>query len=227
MQHILITGANRGIGLQLTKHYLQADCQVIATYRNAHDCKQLEDLQCPQLALIQADVGNDQDLNNLAQFLHGRGLDLIINNAGVFGPRNQELGTIDRETWRQVLEINTISPLMLAQVLADNLAQNKGTLAIISSKVGSIDDNSGGAGYMYRSSKTAVNQVVKSLSIDLAPYKIPVVALHPGWVRTDMGGPNGLIDVQESVSGLSQVIDRINMKQTGQFFNYDGSHIPW
>lgn len=227
MQHILITGANRGIGLQLTKHYLQAGCQVIATYRNAHDCKQLEDLQCPQLALIQADVGNDQDLNNLAQFLHGRGLDLIINNAGVFGPRNQELGTIDRETWRQVLEINTISPLMLAQALADNLAQNKGTLAIISSKVGSIDDNSGGAGYMYRSSKTAVNQVVKSLSIDLAPYKIPVVALHPGWVRTDMGGPNGLIDVQESVSGLSQVIDRINMKQTGQFFNYDGSRIPW
>ncbi|MDP6165856.1 MAG: SDR family oxidoreductase [Gammaproteobacteria bacterium] len=227
MQHILITGANRGIGLQLTKHYLQAGCQVIATYRNAHDCKQLEDLQCPQLALIQADVGNDQDLNNLAQFLHGRGLDLIINNAGVFGPRNQELGTIDRETWRQVLEINTISPLMLAQALADNLAQNKGTLAIISSKVGSIDDNSGGAGYMYRSSKTAVNQVVKSLSIDLAPYKIPVVALHPGWVRTDMGGPNGLIDVQESVSGLSHVIDRISMKQTGQFFNYDGSRIPW
>ena len=227
MQHILITGANRGIGLQLTKHYLQAGCQVIATYRNAHDCKQLEDLQCPQLALIQADVGNDQDLNNLAQFLHGRGLDLIINNAGVFGPRNQELGTIDRETWRQVLEINTISPLMLAQALADNLAQSKGTLAIISSKVGSIDDNSGGAGYMYRSSKTAVNQVVKSLSIDLAPYKIPVVALHPGWVRTDMGGPNGLIDVQESVSGLSHVIDRISMKQTGQFFNYDGSRIPW
>ncbi|MCP4790708.1 MAG: SDR family oxidoreductase [Gammaproteobacteria bacterium] len=227
MQHILITGANRGIGLQLTKHYLQAGCQVIATYRNAHDCKQLEDLQCPQLALIQADVGNDQDLNNLAQYLHGRGLDLIINNAGVFGPRNQELGTIDRETWRQVLEINTISPLMLAQALADNLAQNKGTLAIISSKVGSIDDNSGGAGYMYRSSKTAVNQVVKSLSIDLAPYKIPVVALHPGWVRTDMGGPNGLIDVQESVSGLSHVIDRISMKQTGQFFNYDGSRIPW
>jgi NAD(P)-dependent dehydrogenase (short-subunit alcohol dehydrogenase family) len=227
MQHVLITGANRGIGLRLTQHYLAAGWQVIGTYRNSHDLGELDALACPQLALIQADVNNDDDLDKLAQQLDGRALDLIINNAGVYGPRNQALGTIDRATWRQVIEVNTISPLMLAQALADNLAEKQGTLAIISSKVGSIEDNSGGQGYMYRSSKTAVNSVIKSLSIDLAPYNVKVVALHPGWVRTDMGGPNGLIDVDESVTGLTKVIAGITVEQTGQFINYDGSPIPW
>lgn len=227
MQHVLITGANRGIGLALTQHYLKAGWQVIATYRNAHDIESLQALSCPQLALMQADVSKDEDLENLAQQLDGKGLDLIINNAGVYGPRNQALGTIDRQTWRDVLEVNTISPLMLAQALAQNLAQNKGTLAIISSKMGSIDDNSGGTGYIYRSSKTAVNQVIKSLSIDLAPYGITVVALHPGWVRTDMGGPNGQIDVPESVAGLTKVIANLSIDNSGEFINYDGSHIAW
>lgn len=227
MQNVLITGANRGIGLALTQHYLKAGWQVIATYRKAYDIESLQALSCPQLALMQADVGNDEDLENLAQQLESKGLDLIINNAGVYGPRNQALGTIDRQTWRDVLEVNTISPLMLAQALADNLAQNQGTLAIISSKVGSIDDNAGGEGYMYRSSKTAVNQVVKSLSIDLAPYNITVVALHPGWVRTDMGGPNGHIDVQESVAGLTKVLANLNPELSGHFINYDGNEIAW
>ena len=227
MQHVLITGANRGIGLALTQHYLKAGWQVIATYRKAYDIESLQALSCPQLALMQADVGNDEDLENLAQQLESKGLDLIINNAGVYGPRNQALGTIDRQTWRDVLEVNTISPLMLAQALAQNLAQNKGTLAIISSKMGSIDDNSGGTGYIYRSSKTAVNQVIKSLSIDLAPYDITVVALHPGWVRTDMGGPNGQIDVPESVAGLTQVIANLSSDQSGHFINYDGNEIAW
>ena len=227
MQHILITGANRGIGLQLTKHYLQAGWQVIATYRNAHDNDALQALECPQLAMLQVDVSSDKDLTNLANRLHGKGLDLVINNAGIYGPREQTLGTIDRHIWREVLEVNTISPLMLVQALVENLAQNKGTLTIISSKVGSIDDNSGGAGYMYRSSKTAVNQVTKSLSIDLAPRHIKVVVLHPGWVQTDMGGPNALITVAKSVAGLSSVIANLTTAQSGHFINYDGSTIAW
>ena len=227
MQHVLITGANRGIGLRLTQHYLKAGWQVIGTYRNSNDLAELDALACPQLALIQADVSKDEDIANLAEHLHGRALDLIINNAGVYGPRNQALGTIDRATWRQVLEVNTISPLMLAQALANNLVEKQGTLAIISSKVGSIEDNSSGQGYMYRSSKTAVNSVIKSLSIDLATYNIKVVALHPGWVRTDMGGPNGLIDVDESVVGLTKVIAAVTQEQTGHFINYDGSSLPW
>lgn len=227
MPNVLITGANRGIGLQLTKHYIEAGWEVIATYRNAEGNEALQALASPQLTLLQADVNNDEGINKIANYFQGQGLDLLINNAGIYGPRDQTFGKVERQAWREILEVNTISPMMLAQSLADSLAQNKGTLAIISSKVGSIDDNTSGNAYMYRSSKTAVNQVIKCLSIDLGPRDITVVSLHPGWVRTDMGGPNGSIDVVESVAGLTNVIAHVSADQNGHFINYDGSPIPW
>lgn len=227
MPNVLITGANRGIGLQLTKHYIEAGWEVIATYRNAQGNEALQALASPQLTLLQADVNNDEGISKIASYFQGQGLDLLINNAGIYGPRDQTFGKVERQAWREILEVNTISPMMLAQSLADSLAQNKGTLAIISSKVGSIDDNTSGGAYMYRSSKTAVNQVIKCLSIDLGPRDITVVSLHPGWVRTDMGGPNGSIDVLTSVSGLTKVIANLNADQNGHFINYDGSPIPW
>lgn len=227
MPNVLITGANRGIGLQLTKHYIEADWEVIATYRNAEANEALQALASPQLTLLQADVNNDEGISKIASYFQGQGLDLLINNAGIYGPRDQTFGKVERQAWREILEVNTISPMMLAQSLADSLAQNKGTLAIISSKVGSIDDNTSGNAYMYRSSKTAVNQVIKCLSIDLGPRDITVVSLHPGWVRTDMGGPNGSIDVVESVAGLTNVIAHVSADQNGHFINYDGSPIPW
>ncbi|HCI02210.1 MAG TPA: short-chain dehydrogenase [Oceanospirillaceae bacterium] len=227
MPNVLITGANRGIGLQLTKHYIEAGWEVIATYRNAEGNEALQALASPQLTLLQADVTNDEGISKIASYFQGQGLDLLINNAGIYGPRDQTFGKVERQAWREILEVNTISPMMLAQSLADSLAQNKGTLAIISSKVGSIDDNTSGNAYMYRSSKTAVNQVIKCLSIDLGPRDITVVSLHPGWVRTDMGGPNGSIDVVESVAGLTNVIAHVSADQNGHFINYDGSPIPW
>ena len=227
MPNVLITGANRGIGLQLTKHYIEAGWEVIATYRNAEGNEALQALASPQLTLLQADVNNDEGISKIASYFQGQGLDLLINNAGIYGPRDQTFGKVERQAWREILEVNTISPMMLAQSLADSLAQNKGVLAIISSKVGSIDDNTSGNAYMYRSSKTAVNQVIKCLSIDLGPRDITVVSLHPGWVRTDMGGPNGSIDVVESVAGLTNVIAHVSADQNGHFINYDGSPIPW
>ena len=227
MPNVLITGANRGIGLQLTKHYIEAGWEVIATYRNAEGNEALQALASPQLTLLQADVNNDEGISKIASYFQGQGLDLLINNAGIYGPRDQTFGKVERQAWREILEVNTISPMMLAQSLADSLAQNKGILAIISSKVGSIDDNTSGNAYMYRSSKTAVNQVIKCLSIDLGPRDITVVSLHPGWVRTDMGGPNGSIDVVESVAGLTNVIAHVSADQNGHFINYDGSPIPW
>ena len=227
MPNVLITGANRGIGLQLTKHYIDAGWDVIATYQNAEGNDALQALACPRLTLLQADVSNDEGISKIASYFQGQGLDLLINNAGIYGPRDKTFGKVERQAWREILEVNTISPMMLAQSLADSLAQNKGTLAIISSKVGSIDDNTSGNAYMYRTSKTAVNQVIKCLSIDLGPRDITVVSLHPGWVRTDMGGPNGSIDVLTSVSGLTKVIENLNADQNGHFINYDGSPIPW
>lgn len=223
---LLITGANRGIGLQLTQQYLDHGWRVYATYRQ-HMGAELAALECDKLTLLPLDVADDNSIAGLQKCLTGVDLDLIINNAGVFGPRDQSLGTITREQWLEVLNVNTIAPLMLAQALHGNLVASQGTFAIVSSKVGSIEDNQGGSLYLYRSSKTAVNQVVKSLSIDLVEQGITVVALHPGWVRTDMGGPNGLIDTHTSVTGLRQVLDALSISDSGHFFNYDGSEIPW
>lgn len=226
MKQLLITGANRGIGLEFTQQYLANGWRAYATYRQTPGTH-LTALACDQLTLLPLDVTQDDSILALQQQLNGIDLDLIINNAGIFGPRDQTLGTVSRQTWLEVLNVNSVAPLMLAQALESNLASKGGTLAIVSSRMGSIDENDSGELYIYRSSKTAVNQVVKSLSIDLKSQGITVVALHPGWVRTDMGGPNGAIDTQTSVRGLRQVLATLSSNDSGRFINYDGSAIAW
>jgi NAD(P)-dependent dehydrogenase (short-subunit alcohol dehydrogenase family) len=226
MKQLLITGANRGIGLEFTQQYLSNGWRVYATYRQQAGGA-LAALACDQLTLLPLDVTEDASISELQQQLSGIELDLIINNAGIFGPRDQTLGTVSRQQWLEVLNVNSVAPLMLAQALSANLAAKRGTFAVMSSRMGSIDDNDGGSLYLYRSSKTAVNMVVKSLSIDLKDQGINLVALHPGWVRTDMGGPHGAIDTQTSVSGLRQVLDHIGPADSGHFINYDGTAIAW
>jgi len=233
MKQLLITGANRGIGLEFTQQYLADGWHVYATYRansaaaNQHSSSALAALACDQLTLLPLDVTEDASISTLQEQLSGIELDLIINNAGIFGPREQSLGAVSRQQWLEVLNVNSVAPLMLAQALHSNLTAKRGTFAVMSSRMGSIDDNDGGALYLYRSSKTAVNMVVKSLSIDLQDHGIKVIALHPGWVRTDMGGPNGSIDTQTSVNGLRQVLDHIDPADNGRFINYDGTSIAW
>tara|TARA_B110000503_G_scaffold57598_1_gene92249 strand:+ start:264 stop:965 length:702 start_codon:yes stop_codon:yes gene_type:complete len=233
MKQLLITGANRGIGLEFTQQYLADGWHVYATYRtkstsaNQHSSSALAALACDQLTLLPLDVTEDASISTLQEQLSGIELDLIINNAGIFGPREQSLGTVSRQQWLEVLNVNSVAPLMLAQALHSNLAAKRGTFAVMSSRMGSIDNNDGGALYLYRSSKTAVNMVVKSLSVDLQDQGINVIALHPGWVRTDMGGPNGSIDTQTSVNGLRQVLAHIGPADSGRFINYDGTSIAW
>jgi len=226
MKQLLITGANRGIGLEFTQQYLANGWRVYATYRQSPGTA-LAALACDALTLVPLDVAQDASILALQLQLSGIELDLIINNAGVFGPRDQALGTVSRQQWLDVLNVNSVAPLMLAQALHSNLASKGGTFAILSSRMGSIQENDGGALYLYRSSKAAVNQVAKSLSIDLKSQGITVIALHPGWVRTEMGGPNGSIDTQTSVSGLRQVLASISANDTGRFINYDDSAIAW
>jgi len=226
MKQLLVTGANRGIGLEFTQQYLANGWHVYATYRQQPGTA-LAALACDQLTLLQLDVTEDASIMELQEQLTGIELDLIINNAGLFGPRDQSLGTVSRQQWLDVLNVNSVAPLMLAQALHSNLSTKKGTFAVISSRMGSIDDNEGGSLYLYRSSKTAVNQVVKSLSIDVKAQGIKVIALHPGWVRTDMGGPNGSIDTQTSVNGIRHVLEHISPADSGRFINYDGTAIAW
>lgn len=227
-QTVFITGANRGIGLSLTELYLQQGAQVHATSRNLTESKALHVLASRHntLVLHELDVTDYQRVAQLASELPA--IDLLINNAGYYGPKGYGFGNTDIEEWRQVFEINTIAPLKLVESFYPLLQQGKAKkIACISSKVGSMTENTSGGGYIYRSSKAALNSVVKSLSNDLTDEGFTVLALHPGWVRTEMGGPNALIDTQTSADGLAKVIEQSTQENSGQFINYDGTELPW
>ena len=227
---ILITGTNRGIGLEFVKHYLKNNEKVIATCRNKNSAKDLLELKntTSNLSLLELDVSNPNSINEFTSKITDQPIDTFINNAGVFGPRNTEFGNFNAKEWLDVFNINTIAPLLITQQILKNLRLGKNKkLVFISSKVGSIEENTGGGMYIYRSSKTALNQVIKSLSIDFKDENFIAAALHPGWVQTDMGGPNALIDTKTSVKGMAEVIDNLVLKNSGRFYNYDGSLIPW
>ncbi|SDJ59664.1 SDR family oxidoreductase [Microbulbifer yueqingensis] len=227
---VLITGCNRGIGLEMTRQFAADGWRVFATCRDPAQAGGLHALEgeYPQLEVHQLDVTDYDQMAQLAEKLGDQPLDILVSNAGYYGPKGTLFGRVDREEWRKVLEANTIAPYMLAETFCDNVAASeRKVIAVLSSKVGSIADNSSGGGYIYRSSKTAVNQVVKSLSVDLRERGISVIALHPGWVKTDMGGPNALISAEESATGLRGVMLGAGMDLSGHFMNYDGSEIPW
>ncbi|WP_076411527.1 SDR family oxidoreductase [Shewanella sp. UCD-KL12] len=229
-KHLLITGANRGLGLTMVKHYLNDGWNVTACCREPEQAHELTQMlnQYETLSVFQLDVTDHGAVQQLADSLKNDPIDLLINNAGYYGPKGGYLGQTDADEWRRVFEINTISPLKVLEAFRHNLKQTPSSIfAVLSSKMGSMGDNSSGGAYIYRSSKAAINAVVKSLSIDLKGEDITAVALHPGWVRTEMGGPNGLIDTEESVTGLKQVLDQLNIENTGKFFDFNGREIPW
>ena len=226
-----ITGCNRGLGLEFVQQLLARGQRVIATCRDiatATDLTALALKHSGQLSLVEMDVSDEASMREAVALLNDEAIDVFINNAGMYGPRDANFGNVDGPAMAEVLYTNAVAPVLLTQLLIDNVRKGSGKkLVYVSSKMGSIADNGRGGSYIYRSSKTALNSVVKSLALDLAPEGIATATLHPGWVRTDMGGPNGLIDAPESVSGMLNVIDGLSVADTGQFFNYDGSTIAW
>ncbi len=230
MKTVLITGANRGIGLEFTKQYLAEGNRVFATARDpaaAHDLLKLQEINKEMLTVLPLDVTDPQSRKQLSKSLGDQIIHLLINNAGYYGEGNQ-LTQLDEQEWLKVFHINSIAPIKLVQVLRSNLANSgSSTVAMLSSKMGSVTDNTSGGSYIYRSSKAALNAAAKSLAVDLAEEKIKVVILHPGWVQTDMGGANALIDTTTSVKGLRKVIGNLKANQSGDFIAYDGTLIPW
>ncbi|MDJ0624821.1 MAG: SDR family oxidoreductase [Candidatus Caenarcaniphilales bacterium] len=232
MSTVLITGANRGLGLEFTKQYLKDGWKVFACCRNPFNAKELNELtkQFPdQLAIEGLDVSNHRLIDSLANDLNGTPIeiDVLINNSGVMGDK-QNFGEIDYCEWEEVLRINTFAPVKITEALIKNLEKGKQKKVInITSKMGSISDNTSGGHYLYRSSKVALNMVTKSLSVDLKNKNITVVAIHPGWVVTDMGGPNALINANKSVSSIKDLINKLSLEDSGKFLSYDGKEIEW
>ena len=231
MPSALITGANRGIGLEFAKQYLADGWRVYAACRDpnsASELRQLADKSGDKLRILALNVTDPASVKAAAAELNGQAIDLLHNNAGVGGVRGQTIGNIDYEAWAKVLDANTMGPMRVSEAFVDHVAQSKRKLIVtLTSGMGSIADNTSGGSFPYRSSKAAVNMVMRSLAIDLAPRGITCVVVNPGWVRTDMGGPHATQTTTESVTMLRRLIETLGPVQSGKFFNYNGREYAW
>jgi len=231
MTTILITGANRGLGLEFCRQYAQAGWQVIACCRHPEQATELNNLaeQYQTIKLECLDVADFEQIDKLAQKLTDQAIDVLLNNAGLYGDTSQSgFGQLNYQVWSDTLRVNTLAPIKMAEAFLPHLqASQQKLLVTVSSLMGSIADNTSGGSIVYRSSKAAVNAAMKSLAIDLRQQEIGVLILHPGWVKTDMGGPNAMIEAQESISGMRAVIADFSLEQTGCFLKYNGQAMAW
>jgi NAD(P)-dependent dehydrogenase (short-subunit alcohol dehydrogenase family) len=226
MPTALITGCNRGIGLEFVRQYAADGWRVRATCRNPRGAKELAAI-AGDVKVHGLDVADDYQVAALAKSLSDEAIDLLINNAGVGGP-DDEFGKTPANDWLEVLRVNAIAPLHVAEQFIGNLEAGQRKLIVnITSRMGSIADNSGGGSYIYRTSKTALNMVARSMAQDLKGRRMIVVVFHPGWVKTDMGGTHALIPPKASVAGMRAKIAALTPADSGKFFNYDGQSIPW
>ena len=226
---VLITGANRGIGLELVKHYCEFSKRVIACCRSPENAIQLQALDAlhDKLEIHTLDVCNSMHISALKNAFQGQTIDLLVNNAGIYGPKSSQK-SLDKEQWLQVFEVNVIAPIQIAHALSSNLSLgSRSVLANISSKMGSIAENNSGGASIYRSSKAALNAATKSFALDHAALGITSVLLHPGWVQTDMGGENALINASSSIKGMTAVLENLDTTNNCNFFDYEGTAIPW
>jgi len=222
-QTALVTGSNRGIGLELCTQLKQRGMEVIATCRHRSSALDALDVE----VIENVEVSEPKSLTDLANKLSGRRIDWLINNAGIADGISMD-NIDDRAIASSIrmFEVNSLGPLLTTQALLGNLGEGS-KVGIITSRMGSIADNDSGGSYGYRMSKAAVNAAGKSLSIDLKPLGISVAILHPGWVRTDMTGHGGLIDTDESASGLLMRMEELNLDNTGSFWHTNGDLLPW
>ena len=220
MATVLITGANRGIGLELARQYADRGDDVIAVCRSTND-----DLDGTGANVIEGiDVADDEGASRLADELNGRHIDVLINNAGIL--RSDTLTSVDYETMMEQYRVNTIGPLRITRALLENLGSGS-KVGIVSSRVGSIEDNGSGNNYGYRCSKSAVNMVGMNLHHDLSPKGISVMILHPGYVATDMTGGGGNTTAVESAAGLIGRMDELTPETSGTFWHAEGYELPW
>jgi len=226
MPTVLITGAGRGLGFEFARQYAADGWKVIATVRKPDARAALAPLGAEVDVRI-ADVADRGSIGRLASDLRGVTVDVLINNAGIMGPPGMTLGKLDYAAWEQVMRVNLLGPAAVAEALLENVtASARRTIVMMSSRLGSIAEMRGGD-YVYGSSKAALNALARAMSVALSGRSVIVVALSPGWVRTDMGGASAPLAPEASVAGMRKLIAGLSREDSGRFLSYDGSGIPW
>lgn len=231
MKTVLITGANRGIGLEHSRAFVNRGIHVFAAVRSTNDADDLKALAAAiagKVTILSYDAANPDAPQLLKTAINDTPIDLLLANAGAMGDRSRSFGDNDVEEMLQLVRVNSLAPLKLAEALADNVAaSDRKLMAFQSSQMGSIGDNSSGGYYAYRVSKAALNMIAKGISNDLRAKGVTVITMHPGWVKTRMGGQSAPVTVEQSVASQQKLFDRLTIADSGHFFNYDGKDLPW
>lgn len=230
MASILITGSNRGLGLEAARQYTQAGWRVYATCRHPAEAESLRRLRakCSALSIHRLDVTSVEDIRAIHWELEGLPLDILLSNAGVYLEKGApRLGGIRYEDWLRTLEVNTLGHARITEALVDNLERgDRRLVAAMSSHMGSIADIHSPGSYYYRSSKAALNAAMRGIAAELKPRGIAVALLHPGAVATRMG-PGGGLDPEQSIRGIRRVLEYFTLEDSGRFVQYDGQALPW
>lgn len=231
MPTLLITGANRGIGLELCRQYAKAGWNIYATCRDPRKAKELNELAGNyknNISVHALEVSNKEQMDALKKELKGKPVDILFNNAGVYASGASQFGKTNQKAWEEAVAVNIIAPMKMMEEFVENVSKSdRKIIASMSSKMGSMQDNSSGGSYAYRATKAALNAVMVSAAHDLHHLGITSLILHPGWVRTDMGGPQGELSVEQSAEKLRKIIAECTLTDSGSFFDIDGSIIPW
>jgi NAD(P)-dependent dehydrogenase (short-subunit alcohol dehydrogenase family) len=230
MSSILITGANRGIGLELTRSFARDGWRVFACCRNPAPTGELHNLATrnTNISIHQLEVTDPAQITGLAVELKSETIDILFNNAGIYGPEKQGFGDTDKDGWLETFYTNSIAPMMISEAFVELVASSKlRIIAAMGSVMGSIAENSSGNHYAYRTSKSAVHMVIKGLSCDLKERGIITVALHPGWVRTGMGGPEAPLGAEASAEGLKKVLLGLSADESGCLIDFSGDKRAW
>ena len=227
MPSVLITGANRGLGLELARQYAADGWTVHAACRDPSSARELANIASSgSLSVVQMDVTDPAAIERAARAV-SEPIDVLINNAGIMG-ESQSFGRMDYAAWEAVLRVNTLAPLRVTEAFAGHLGRSDRRLIVtITSGLASIGENTSGGWIAYRSSKAAVNMVMRSVAVGLAARRITCVVVSPGWVQTDMGGPSATLTPAESVSALRRLFARLGPSDSGKFFGYDGQEVAW
>ncbi|MCU0952350.1 MAG: SDR family oxidoreductase [Burkholderiaceae bacterium] len=224
MPTVLIVGASRGIGREFARQYAADGARVIATHRQPDDAAALRALGARPVALDVLDAGA---IAGLGRQLDGDLIDLVIVNAGVYGPRSSGLQAPGADEFDAVMHTNVRAPMQLIAALAPQLAATRGKLVVISSAMGSLGRMASASGWLYRASKAALNVALRAASVELGPQGVTCMTFHPGWVKTDMGGAEADLAPAEAVASLRRVIAAANASHNGKFLNYTGEQLPW